>query len=69
MSVIYPEAVLNIIIATMGCGTLVCEAPTGDRDRYTISVASPPGLKDLVTYSNTIHPLFPWGPAISFFYI
>jgi hypothetical protein len=42
--------VLNRIIATLGCGTLV--KPTGDRDRYTISVAN---ISDLV---NIIIPLF-----------
>jgi LAGLIDADG endonuclease len=42
--------VLNRIIATMGCGVLV--KPTGDRDRYNISVAN---LKDLV---NIVIPIF-----------
>jgi hypothetical protein len=42
--------VLKRIVATLGCGTLV--KPTGDRDRYTISVAS---ISDLV---NIIIPLF-----------
>lgn len=36
--------VLNRIIETMGCGTIV--KPSGDRDRYSISVAN---LADLVT--------------------
>jgi hypothetical protein len=42
--------VLKRIIATLGCGSLV--KPTGDRDRYTISVSS---ISDLV---NIIIPLF-----------
>lgn len=42
--------VLNRIIESMGCGTIV--KPSGDRDRYTISVAN---LKDLITI---IIPLF-----------
>jgi len=43
-------AVLNRIVLTLGCGTLV--KPTGDRDRYSISVAN---ISDLV---NIIIPLF-----------
>lgn len=42
--------VLNRIIESMGCGTIV--KPSGDRDRYTISVAN---LKDLITITI---PLF-----------
>lgn len=43
-------AVLNRIIATLGCGVLV--KPSGSRDRYTISVAN---ISDLV---NIVIPLF-----------
>ena len=42
--------VLKRIISTLGCGTLV--KPTGDRDRYTVSVAN---ISDIV---NIIIPLF-----------
>lgn len=42
--------VLNRIIESMGCGTIV--KPSGDRDRYTISVAN---LKDLI---EIVIPLF-----------
>ena len=42
--------VLNRIVSTLGCGTLV--KPTGDRDRYTISVGN---ISDLV---NIVIPLF-----------
>lgn len=41
---------LNRIVSTLGCGTLV--KPTGDRDRYTLSVAN---ISDIV---NIIIPLF-----------
>jgi hypothetical protein len=42
--------VLKRIVDTLGCGSLV--KPTGDRDRYSISVAN---ISDLV---NIVIPLF-----------